>query len=216
MAIPLLDEILTFIQSLISWFVQSSPPWMKILISFFLVVIAGNLITSILLGASFACTTGNTLYKIDSIVTAYNLINVRLSNEEIFRNSSINYSSVVTKPESDRSFLDWLNTYGKCFSIIQNTNWTECSLGPVWYDAYLHPDNFTQEVISQYDGMVLLSGTKYVPTQAIINPKCINNSPRLYLFGSVDIFDLKLWIAITLLVMIIPIAIKWYEINHIF
>lgn len=67
----------TFLQnvfSLFQSFVQAAPTPMKILIFLFLILTIGNLFSNFIMGATYACDSGNTLYKADNIGTTMGLM----------------------------------------------------------------------------------------------------------------------------------------------
>jgi hypothetical protein len=213
MAVPILDELLTFIESIITWFVNVVPPWAKVFLSLFMVMFLANIFVPIFMGFGMACTTTSQLYTLNSPLVGVQVMTYKAFND-LSGNSSIDYSSIINKSVENKSYMDWLLRFGKCYLGF---NSTDCSLGPFDYWRYQYPTNYSQTSVAEYNAMVVGSGTlKTYTGQDVITPKCIGTTPKLYLFQKVNAFDPILWLVITAVGIILPLAIKWFEINHIF
>jgi hypothetical protein len=216
MGVPVIEEILTFIQNIITWFVNVVPSWAKVIIALFMVMFLANWFVPVFLGFGLGCTTGSQLYTLNSPLAGVQIMSYKTFNDLSSNNSAVDYSSVINRTDSEKSYLDWLVRFAPCY-LGRNT--TECSLGAFDYWRYQYPSNYSETTIQEYNAMVVSSGTPKIysaTSQDILTPKCSGTSPKLYLFNKINLFDPTLWLIITALGFIIPFAIKWYEINHIF
>ena len=219
MGVPILEEILTAIESVITWFVNILPTWAKILLSLFFVMFMANWFVPIILGFSYGCTTDGTVYRMGNVFTGWEVTNERLFTgiQDISNsNSSVDYSVIINRTEDQKSFADWVIRFLPCYLGSNSSN---CALGAFDYFKYQNPTNYTYVTIQNYNSLVLSGGSyEYHITEGkdIFTPRCVGIEPRLYLFNKIDMFDPILWVLITIASFLIPLAFKWYEVNHIF
>jgi hypothetical protein len=215
MGVPIIEEILTFLQSVITWFVQAIPPWAKAILALFMVMFLANWIVPVFVGFGMACTTQGQLYTLNSPLNGFEIISYRMFND-LSTNGSIDYTDVINRSPEDKSYTDWLIRFVPCWF---GRNTSECSKGGFDYWRYQYPSNYSQTTIAEYNALVAAGGSpKYYldRNQELITPKCDGVIPRLYLFNRVNAFDPIMWLLLTIVAMLIPLAIKWYEMNHIF
>jgi hypothetical protein len=184
-----------------------------------MVVFLANSLIPFLLGFFSACTTTGQFYILNTpVIDGIGIMSYKSLNN-LNDNSSIDYSSVVNRTPEERNYWDWLTRFPACDWEETRVNLSQCALGPVSYQRYLNPSNYSIQTIQTYNNMILSRGT-YQPSSSeglnVIGSKCKGNSPRIYLFGAIDIFDPVLWIILTIFATLIPLAIHWYQINHVF
>lgn len=215
MGLPVIEEILTFLQNVITWFVQAIPPWAKAILALFMVMFLANWIVPIFIGFGMGCTTNGQLYTLDSPLVGFEIMSYRMLND-LSTNSSIDYSDVINRSPENKSYVDWLIRFAPCWF---GRNSSECSKGGFDYWRYQYPTNYSETTMADYNAIIVNGGTpKYFfnANQDIVTPKCDGVTPRLYLFNRINAFDPVLWLLLTIVAFTIPLAIKWYEINHVF
>jgi hypothetical protein len=215
MGVPILEEILTFLQNVVTWFVNVIPSWAKIIMSLFFVMFLANWFVPVILGFNYGCSSTNNLYRMGNPLTGFEVMSQKWFTN-LDTNTSINYTDVINRTIDQKSFTDWVIRFVPCYF---GRNSTECSLGAFDYWRYQYPDNYTETTIADYDALVLSGGSyEYHGTEGrdIFELKCSDLQPRIFLFGSVDLFDPTLWLIITVITFLIPLALKWYEVMHVF
>ena len=154
------------------------------------------------------CTTTSGLYKMDSVIDGVNVMTYKLFTD-LDSITTIDYSSVINRTDDEKSYTDWLVRFAPCYFGFNSTN---CQLGAFDYWRYRYPTNYSEESTTNYDGFIRSKGTLMSPQSEVITPICEGYDLKLFLFNKVDLFDPKLWIVMTLLTIIIPLAFRWYEI----
>lgn len=136
-SIEVLKEILAWVKSFISWFLDVAPRPLKIFLFLFFLLTIGNIIFSFIININFVCTSNNELRV------------------------------------SSGGFLG-----GLTFAMVNifNTSIDD-------YDTYIL-DNTVQA--SQYDGK---------SAEGLFYAKCINQKPRLTLYG-IDFLNFRYWVVL--------------------
>jgi len=219
MGVPILEEILTAIQNVITWFVNILPPWAKILLSLFFVMFLAGWFVPIMLGFSYGCTSDGSIYRMGNAFTGWQVINERLFTDiqDISNsNSTIDYTDIINRTDDQKNFADWVIRFLPCYVGSNSTN---CQLGAFDYFKYQNPSNYTLITIESYNALVMSGGSyQYHVTEGrdVFTPKCEGVTPKLFLFNKIDMFDPTLWLIITIISFLIPLAFKWYQITGIY
>lgn len=211
MGLPVLDEILTFLQNIVTWFVQSAPTWVKTIISLFFVIFVANLIVPVFTGFFFACNSNNNLYKLNSVFGGVEVMTYKMF-ADLPTNSSVDYTDVVNRTQDQKSFMDWFIRFLPC---DLGYNYTQCSKGRLDYWRYQHPSNYSEQAVYDFNLFVSTRGNLYDVGSMILTPKCEATNTKLYFMNQVDLFDYRLWILITMVGFLVSFAFKWYQVTGI-